>query len=392
MRRGVAARRSVGVLAAVATAVGTLVPAGGAVAFHSRLSAPATTRSSTGSIGATAPNLGFSQGSPLLWESAADQAADLDGIARSGARWVGADFDWPSAEPVRGSYDWSAIDRLVGAASVRGLRVMAAVVYTPAWARPPGTTDKTPPTDPSAIAGFLTAAVRRYAPLGVRAWQIWNEPNVKMFWESGPDPARFTALLRVASRAIHAADPSATVIAGGLAPAGNVPGQEMAPLTFLSRMYAAGARGSFDALGLHPYSFPYAATTPATWNPFYMLPWFNATMAKYGDGAKRIWATEVGFGTGTDRASVTESTQAARILEVLRAWKRYSFTGPVFLYSYRDLSATSGYVFDRMGLTRADGSPKPAYYALRSFVARSQPRRTRSCPLRVCLNARFGRR
>src|SRR3954462_11483611 len=74
---------------------------------------------------ALAARVGFTQGSPLLWESDAEQAADLDGIVRTGAKWVAADFDWPSAEPVQGQYWWGAIDRLVHNARARRLNVLA---------------------------------------------------------------------------------------------------------------------------------------------------------------------------------------------------------------------------------------------------------------------------
>ena len=54
---------------------------------------------------------------------------------------------------------------------------------------------------------------------------------------------------------IKAADPAATVIAGGLAPTRNFFALTMSPVTFVERMYAAGAKGFFDALAYHPYLY-----------------------------------------------------------------------------------------------------------------------------------------
>lgn len=355
--------------------------------------APVATRSYVRYVTAPSPvasRVGFSQGSALLWESDAEQIADLDGMRNAGAKWVAADFDWPSTEQVRGQFWWGATDRVVQRARARGLNVMAALVYTPTWARPAGTTDKTPPTDANDIVAFATAAARRYAPLGVHAYQIWNEPNVRMFWESGPDPTRYTALLRAASRAIKSVDPFATVIAAGLAPAADVAGESIAPFRFLSDMYAAGAAGSFDALGLHPYSFPYSPATPGAWNPFQLLPYYHVLMTLNGDGAKKIWATEVGFGTGRDGTSVNESVQATRLREVVQQWVRWPFTAQLFFYNYRDLDSSSTSVFDNMGIVRENGSVKPAYAALRSvLVARRAAIDKRSlCRLLVWLRFR----
>ena len=72
------------------------------------------------------------------------------------------------------------------------------------------------------------------------------------------------ALLQAAYPAIHRADVSATVVSGGLAPHGDLganPNDPRHPVNFLKAMYAAGAKGFFDALGTHPYPpLPYAPT------------------------------------------------------------------------------------------------------------------------------------
>ena len=58
--------------------------------------------------------------------------------------------------------------------------------------------------------------------------------------------------------------------------------------------------GSFDALGYHPYSYPYPPMYKADWNTFYRTPAVHALMVKHGDGAKRIWGTEAGYPTGSN--------------------------------------------------------------------------------------------
>ena len=111
-------------------------------------------------------------------------------------------------------------DRVVTEASARGLHVLATPLYTPAWARAAGTDPLYPPSDLARYAAFCSAAVAHFAPLGVHHWEIWNEPN-RGFWKPAPDPARYTAMLKLAYAAIKAQDPSAFVVSGGLSPYGS---------------------------------------------------------------------------------------------------------------------------------------------------------------------------
>ena len=48
----------------------------------------------------------------------------------------------------------------------------------------------------------------------------------------------------------------------------------------------------------------------ADWNTFYRTPAMHALMTSKGDGAKRIWGTEVGYPTGTNPRAVSTSKQS----------------------------------------------------------------------------------
>ena len=325
---------------------------------------------------------GFSQGSSLVWESDDLLARDLDGMVAAGATWVGVDVDWPHIQAGGpNSWQWQYTDRVVLAARARGLEVLATADYSPVWARPANTTDKHAPNDPADFARFAAAAAARYAPHGVDAWQIWNEPNIADFWQPQPDANAYSALLIAGADAIHAANPKAVVMNGGLAPAGNVGGVSIAPNDFVVQMYLAGISGHVDAISMHPYSFPYSPTTPEVWNPFYMLTYTHLIMSAFGDGALPIWGTEAGFGTGRDGQSVSQALQSIRMTQVVQAWQQLPFAGNLFIYGYRDLAAGSSSVWDNMGLVRHDFSAKPAAAAFRSAVVGNQPkvRAPRSC-------------
>ena len=324
----------------------------------------APARGETGTLGA---RVGFAPGGAWPWLPDAELARELDLMAASGATWVRVDFSWSSVERVRGTYDWRNLDRVVTAVRSRGMQVLALPAYTPEWARPAGTTNKTPPTDPTGFAAFTAAAAARYVPRGVTVYEIWNEPNIAPFWAPKPDVAAYAALLKATAAKVRAAAPSAVLVVGGLSPASDVAdGTRVDPRTFLTKLYALGARSSFDAVGVHPYSFPALPSdvTTATWNTFQKMSTMRQTMVANGDSAKKIWLTETGAPTGTSSQAVSEARQAAIVADTLTAVADLSWAGPVFFYAMRDRGTNLDDREDNFGLLRRDFSAKAAWTAL----------------------------
>jgi hypothetical protein len=305
---------------------------------------------------------GFAEGSWIRLSTDADLARTLDEMAAAGATYVRVDVDWWVVQDGGpDSWNWAEIDRLVDGVRARGMRVLGILDYTPPWARPPGTSGKHPPTNVADYARFVTAAVERYFPRGVRDWEIWNEANTYWFWAPAPDPAAYTALLKAAYPAIKAIDPGATVLTAGLSPAPDAPdGSLMSPVRFLEGIYAAGGRGFFDAVAHHPSNWPYMPLRPEpnfNDNAFGgVTPRLYQTMQANGDGAKKIWATEMGAPTpwqGSDAAYLS-----AYLVEAYTAWSNWSFTGPLIWYSYRDGGTSPTDVEQHFGLVYRDFTPK----------------------------------
>lgn len=174
-----------------------------------------------------------------VWSSYNDEQRVLDGLKAAGVQWVRMDIGWDLIEgSAPGQYDayWTGrIDTYVDMAVARGLKPLVTLYQTPAWARPAGTTNRTPPSDVASYARFARWAAARWAGK-VRAWEVWNEPNLEEFWV-GTDPVRYAQLVRAAYPAFKAGDPAALVVAGAVSYNDDV---------WLRRMYAAGAAGSFD--------------------------------------------------------------------------------------------------------------------------------------------------
>lgn len=318
-------------------------------------------------------------GGPWTWLSEGEQRRDLDAVAASGAQWIRVSFPWSAMQPQPQRLVWSAHDRIVRLAGQRGLRIVADVAYTPAWARA-ATCGSThcPPAAPQAFATFVHAAVRRYAPQGVTVWEIWNEPNIAQYWQPAPDPVAYAALLSAASRAAHSAAPRVTVVSGGLAPRARDTRSGLTPLTFLTRVYDAGAGPALDGVGVHPYTFPAPPLEHTPSNPFTNLPQLHRLMTARGDGHKKLWLTEFGFWTsplGEKRyeGSVTEKLQAQYLGDAFRAAGRQDWVAGMLWFSLRDSGTGPRADFQRdrnFGLLREDGSAKPAWsVARRHFLA-----------------------
>src|SRR4051794_34654520 len=246
--------------------------------------------------------------------------------ARLGVGIVRQPFEWSRVERTQGHYDFSTYDAFVADAATSGESVLPMLISPPSFwsSRPASSTSRAmfPPSSNAAYARFVGAAVRRYGPTGsfwrshpsvpflpIHAWQVWNEPNIPNFWRSGVNAKEYVALLRAGSTAIRHADPHAEVVAAGL-PNSNL---GVPFLTFLDRMYEAGAKGLFDDLAIHPYSHNVQGLLT-------LAEQARSVMDRWGDRS-RLWITEFGWSTGGDASAfrVSERGQANRISEALSA-------------------------------------------------------------------------
>jgi len=333
-------------------------------------------------------NYGLSTGEMLPWMSDEDLGNTLNSFVSLGAGWIRMDLSWGSIQPDSATaYDWKNIDRVVSAANARNLKVLPILAYTPAWARPSGcNNDKCAPADPAKFAAFAAEAAKRYAPLGVHTWEIWNEPNISVFWQPAPDAKAYSNLLKLASAAIKAKDAQAKIITAGLSPA-DTSGTDISPIDFLTRIYQAGVASSFDAVGMHPYTYPFLATDANPWSAWLQMsvtkPNLRSVMTQNGDSAKQIWITEVGAPTGgpglsavtaTNKYSgqydhVSEALQAQIMSNAIGNYKTLSFAGPLFWYTNKDLGTANSTNENFFGLTRFDGSNKTAFDLFKSLIS-----------------------
>jgi hypothetical protein len=281
----------------------------------------------------------------------------------AGAGWIRVDFNWGVIEQRPGHFDWGHLDAVIAGARCHGLRVLALPAYTPAWARPRGTEDKNPPTDPATFASFVVAAADHFGDQ-IAAWELWNEPNISQFWRPRPDPVAYGRLLRPAATALRAAHPTATILSGGVAPANG------AELTYLLSIVDSGGLGPVDGVAVHPYSYPNSPSDGSS--AFSRLPTIHDALVGRGLATVKVWATEVGAPTGRSRLAVSDGLQAVSITQAFARWSSpawRSWTGALLWYSWRDLGTNPADAEQNFGLLREDGTPKPSLGAYRDAVA-----------------------
>lgn len=319
-----------------------------------------------------------------------DPAVDLDAQAvrmkASGVQSWRVEMAWDLIEPAPGQFAWAATDRKVLAAARQGIDVLGLALRAPGWANGGGGHPFTPPRKPSDFAAYLRALVGRYGPSGslwtehpevprhaVRAWEIWNEPNLKDYFTAQPFAKPYAALLRAAYPAVHGADPGATVLMASMA---NYSWRDLAKL-----LSAGGPRLRFDAAGAHPFS-----GRPS--NAVKIVRLNREVLDRRGYAKVPLWLTELTWSSAkgkkrplTQNWETTEAGQAQRLRDVYRlllAQRKSLRLTRVFWYSWATVDSGSSNSFDYSGLLqhRPDGTfrAKPALGAFRTVALAAERR------------------
>ncbi|MBV9920498.1 MAG: hypothetical protein JOY78_06550 [Pseudonocardia sp.] len=303
---------------------------------------------------------GFAPGGTFMGEDDGTIIRELDAMHRTGARWLRTDFNWSGMEAQRGVFNTWKQDKIVKWARARNIQIIALVAYTPGWAQPANCRQPTcGPRDPWDYARFLKKVVAHFSPMGVKHYEIWNEPNQYFWWGPKPSPKAYTSLLRAAYPTAKSVDRGITIIAGAFAPtADSRDGRFIRSTTYVKSMYNNGAGRYFDAISIHPYSGDAPPAVGGDWNMMTsVMPDIYATMRSHGDGNKKIWGTEMGYSTSGKRA-VSEITQGLYIQQSYQLWTKYPYTAGLMTFTFRDMGTDRRATFANYGLLRRDFSPK----------------------------------
>lgn len=208
---------------------------------------------------------------------------------------------WNEVQPTESDWHWGLIDGAYAALRKAHLRPLLVALAPPCWAHPSdpcggvdlGVTPQDPAYD-GAWSEFIRRLAARYpAAVGV---EIWNEENLAPAFLPSPDPARYTQLLSEAYRAVKSVDRTMPVISGGLFVSAVSGPSGIGDAQFLHGMYAAGAKGLFDGIGVHLYPVAGSADAEAGMAER-ALDGLRAVRDAAGDAGTPIWVTEVGVST-----------------------------------------------------------------------------------------------
>jgi polysaccharide biosynthesis protein PslG len=366
---------------------------------------PACGRLRRTAVGAAVAVLAFAAAAAVPAGGSADAPRDFWGVVpiidlsqgeidRMGAGNVGAVRQlvlWEQVEPRPNEFDWRYPDFLVANAAEQGIEILPFLYGTPSWVKgvdcrglSKEECKRVPPLSPRARrqwAEFLRAIVGRYGSGGtfwsdttdaydppylpITAWQIWNEPSSKTYFQPHPDAGQYARLVKLSSRAIRAVDPEAEIVLAGVftVPEGGPRYRVVPYLTELFRVRGIGKH--FDIAAVHPY----ARTIPSLRK---QIKNARGVMRRAGLSDRPLWITELGWSSDPPSSvgPLLVGEQGQRDLleqafEMLAARRVAWNLAGVFWYSWRD----PGYGYSNCtfcpaaGLLEADGTPKPAWHA-----------------------------
>ena len=301
-----------------------------------------------------------------LWPPTRLDAA-LNDAQALGVEWLRVGIAWAWIQP-NGARDWdfSFPDRIVQKLAARGIGVLIQlIVPLPRWAVSLGESRLGLPLSSAQQFGvFAERMASRYAPSGVRHWEILNEYNGRF------DARNYGPVLRAAYEGIHAANPSATVVLGGLMTTDST--SLDGPAGFIEALYQNGYGRHFDAVAVHPYTWSLPLDGPGTnWSEMWRGPAsVRGVLRSHGDMGRRIWITEMGCPTFDPKDPTRSEEQQVAYLEQAYALARsYDWAGPLFWYSYRDAGFARTTAENFYGLLRYDLHPKLGYSAYRRIAS-----------------------
>jgi len=299
-----------------------------------------------------------------------DKGTDLGEVARDFAliRELGASgwrgsFGWDDYEPAPGRYDFAWLARFAELAREHGLRLRPYLGYTPGWAAGGGSADDLawnyPPRRSTDFARFAARLAAALQPAGsVISYEIYNEENARLWWDG--TASQYAGVYREAAESLRGAVHGIGVLPGGLV---------WPDAQWLGTVCEAD--GAVAAAAVHLYA--------ETWTPDSVTleqairdlagPEFLDTVDG-PCGRAPVWANEVGFATTGDKTERDQAEWWVRAIAGLAADPRVTLVG---IYEVKDLAPGREAIGEpenyHLGLTRADRTPKLAFYTVRRLLA-----------------------
>jgi polysaccharide biosynthesis protein PslG len=279
-------------------------------------------------------------------------------LADAGVRWVRMDFKWDATERAKGEYDFSAYDRLMSALTPYKIRPLFILDY----GNPLYDGGGPPRSDEArrAFARWAVAAAKHFAGHGV-VWETYNEPNLKQFWQPGPNVDEYVALALAVGRALRSAVPNERLIG---------PGTSGVDFPFLEACFKAGLLNYWSAVSVHPYR----QSDPETAADDYCR--LRKMIASYAPG-KQIEIISSEWGYSDIWRGMTEQKQSEYLARAMLTNAANGISISIW-YDWRNDGADPNEAEHHFGLVRNEYQPdrdqvfrpKPAYLAAQTLNAK----------------------
>lgn len=287
-------------------------------------------------------------------------------------------FDWFRFQPANGVFDVNVVnayDALLADAAAANIDTLGVLIGAPQWASDPAypiCPDDMPGycrgyymprnlylawDDPNNYWGqFVQKIVERYKNR-VHAWEIWNEPNLDQFWYRSP--ADYAQLMRVAWQAAKAADPSATIVLGGIYRGVNQPVID-GIFKELKAIDPAGANAFYhDVIGYHLYDGGHCSV-------FDEIQYLRTYFWQPNVGDKPLWITESGIRVReTPEAGFATPAESASFFITNYAYALASGVQRYYYFRAIDDNPNAGELW---GLLKNDGTARPSLTAMRTVA------------------------
>lgn len=175
-----------------------------------------------------------------------------DALAGAGAKWARCQTGWNRCELTVGAYDFSWLDNIVDNLLSRGVQPWFNLgfgnkLYMPRIPNESGVGCVPTGYGSECLAAwqkFVTAVAEHFSER-VGYWEIWNEPNLDLFWQpSQANGTNFAELVAVTAPFIKAVNPNAKI--GGCCSGIDV--------AFIRQALEAGIGNNLDWFSIHPYA------------------------------------------------------------------------------------------------------------------------------------------
>lgn len=287
----------------------------------------------------------------------------LDAARAAGFSWVRTDMFWDGIETTPNVYNWAAYDGLVNALQTRGMKAVLILDYGNPLYTDPGNSHS-PPTNAAAIqafGNFAQAAASHFAGSGT-CFEVWNEPDISLFWPPAPSTAQYAALAKEGIRRVHMGDPAARVITGGLA---------WFDFSFADSYLGLGGGAGADGVGIHPYD----ANPPEKLSDRLIM--LRDIVSQHLSNAPPVWDTEWGFSSASYGDGHSAGARKRQAVMVAREFLCAAATGLplVTYYDLRDDGTDPNEKEQNFGLLANDYSDKPAMRAVKTIASIAGDRR-----------------